>query len=247
MSVRVPDTAECLGCGYRLRGLPEPRCPECGEPFVPEAPETYRDPARRPSAEPLRPPKPPEPPDRAYVVAWLIVAGAVCVLGSPWEFGYWPDPFALLGCLSVPVMFVFVLDYLRRWFALRAVRDWGDPALLERFNPHRRRWTVVSVCFWLVMSSPVCPWSACLRFYLNWPWFSHAAQEYLDGARGGTGPLRVGLYRVERVLGYDHGCVFFQMSHRGDGARRGFAHRPGGWWSGRTKYPIAPGWYVEEW
>lgn len=23
----------CLPCGYDLRGLPEPRCPECGEPF----------------------------------------------------------------------------------------------------------------------------------------------------------------------------------------------------------------------
>jgi len=25
----------CLGCGYLLKGLPEPRCPECGRPFVP--------------------------------------------------------------------------------------------------------------------------------------------------------------------------------------------------------------------
>ena len=28
-----PDT--CLKCGYLLHGLPEPRCPECGEPFEP--------------------------------------------------------------------------------------------------------------------------------------------------------------------------------------------------------------------
>jgi len=25
----------CLKCGYNLRGLPEPRCPECGTPFDP--------------------------------------------------------------------------------------------------------------------------------------------------------------------------------------------------------------------
>ena len=26
----------CLHCGYSLAGLPEPRCPECGEPFEPK-------------------------------------------------------------------------------------------------------------------------------------------------------------------------------------------------------------------
>ena len=26
---------QCAHCGYDLRGLPEPRCPECGAPFVP--------------------------------------------------------------------------------------------------------------------------------------------------------------------------------------------------------------------
>ena len=27
----------CIACGYNLRGLPEPRCPECGESFKPDA------------------------------------------------------------------------------------------------------------------------------------------------------------------------------------------------------------------
>lgn len=34
------NEATCLGCGYRLRGLPEPRCPECGRPFDPDDPRT---------------------------------------------------------------------------------------------------------------------------------------------------------------------------------------------------------------
>ncbi len=37
---RVPRTRQgdrCLSCGYLLHGLPEPRCPECGQPFDPRA------------------------------------------------------------------------------------------------------------------------------------------------------------------------------------------------------------------
>lgn len=33
----------CLGCYYDLRGLPEPRCPECGRGFDPDDPKTYSD------------------------------------------------------------------------------------------------------------------------------------------------------------------------------------------------------------
>ena len=34
-----PRVAEgrCARCGYDLQGLTEPRCPECGTPFDPEA------------------------------------------------------------------------------------------------------------------------------------------------------------------------------------------------------------------
>lgn len=28
-----PPPGRCLGCGYDLRGLPQPRCPECGTAF----------------------------------------------------------------------------------------------------------------------------------------------------------------------------------------------------------------------
>ena len=34
--VRRGPTGHCEQCGYDLRGLPEPRCPECGTPFDPE-------------------------------------------------------------------------------------------------------------------------------------------------------------------------------------------------------------------
>lgn len=36
-----PDHKRCLGCGYILDGLPEPRCPECGRGFDPGDWQTY--------------------------------------------------------------------------------------------------------------------------------------------------------------------------------------------------------------
>lgn len=41
MSGELPDTACCRKCGYLLRGLPEPVCPECGRVFDPTDPGTY--------------------------------------------------------------------------------------------------------------------------------------------------------------------------------------------------------------
>lgn len=41
MSAEGVDEAYCLTCGYRLRGLPEPVCPECGQPFDPADSATF--------------------------------------------------------------------------------------------------------------------------------------------------------------------------------------------------------------
>ncbi len=48
MAPEMSDSACCTGCGYRLRGLPAPLCPECGRSFDPADPTTYvADPTRR--------------------------------------------------------------------------------------------------------------------------------------------------------------------------------------------------------
>ncbi|MCH7573235.1 MAG: hypothetical protein IH891_10005 [Planctomycetes bacterium] len=41
MPVQVPEQARCLTCGYLLRELDEPVCPECARRFDPEDPKTY--------------------------------------------------------------------------------------------------------------------------------------------------------------------------------------------------------------
>ncbi len=37
----ISEPKRCLGCGYILDGLPEPRCPECGRGFDPADPHSY--------------------------------------------------------------------------------------------------------------------------------------------------------------------------------------------------------------
>jgi hypothetical protein len=37
-----PPMKYCLGCSYVLDGLPECRCPECGRPFDPNDPRTFK-------------------------------------------------------------------------------------------------------------------------------------------------------------------------------------------------------------
>ncbi len=41
VDVNIPDHAACRKCGYSLRALSEPRCPECGRAFDPSKPRTF--------------------------------------------------------------------------------------------------------------------------------------------------------------------------------------------------------------
>lgn len=45
--MHVPTNARCRDCGYALRGLADPRCPECGRGFDPGDPATVRLPGDR--------------------------------------------------------------------------------------------------------------------------------------------------------------------------------------------------------
>ncbi len=74
---RLADAGRCRQCGYLLRGLTEPRCPECGRPFDPEDPNTMDLP------EHLRLGKPPKPPEPfAYVMIGYAVL--IAILAYVW-------------------------------------------------------------------------------------------------------------------------------------------------------------------
>lgn len=47
-TLNIPLNARCQGCGYLLRDLPEPRCPECGRTFDPADRSSMNLPQYRP-------------------------------------------------------------------------------------------------------------------------------------------------------------------------------------------------------
>lgn len=246
MSVDVPNSAQCRGCGYSLRGLPEPRCPECGKTFSPDDPETYNDPSR-PKRRRHRPPKPPR---SLYVVLLVQLVLVVVILrGSVWALVGWGVLLTPVGRVSTIVVLVIILDYWRRFSGLRTARTIGDVKVTEEFSRHRRRWRVQTVCVILLTSLLVYPWPMCIRFWVSLPVFSRVANEYLDGSRSGTGPCRVGLWQVEEVF-YGYYGVFFQVGRgydEGGSARVGFAYRTHALAPERPGYRVSASWYAEAW
>jgi hypothetical protein len=115
--------AECPQCGYNLRNLTSPRCPECGQ-------------ALQLSVTLVEP----------YLRAWITLLVAMCAgtgLGVLWiillpQHGRPPDvPFVgmLMHLTSIPLVPVLVVK--RRWF-------------LRMQRPSQWRWAVVGIVWFAV-------------------------------------------------------------------------------------------------
>ena len=91
----LADQGRCKECGYALRALTLPRCPECGRPFDPADPETMDLP------EHLRPRNggPPEPFGNNMVGAAVLIN----VLAAAWFFIQEPVCQFLLVAVWTPV------------------------------------------------------------------------------------------------------------------------------------------------
>lgn len=81
-STTPPDDAFCLSCGYPLRDLPTPRCPECGRAFDPTNPRTMS------LGQPLRP-------WQRWLLrptGWPTIALALLATGGLIYLSRWPRP-----------------------------------------------------------------------------------------------------------------------------------------------------------
>jgi hypothetical protein len=259
MNQHVPDTARCLNCRYLLRGLPEPRCPECGQPFDPGDPDTYYDPARpkrsvfRRFIHLARP----EGPHSASDLFWIVLL----TLGVIWTNASIPRVF--VNPLEEPACFValvylllggVIVDLIWRWRVRAKARRTDDERILDSFQRGRWRWRLAVACIVVSCVTAVYPWPVYAPFYLSWPSLRREAQACLSGNGSWVGWRRIGLYNVEYLHGHHKGCVFFQIGHRGD-FRYGFSYRPSGpapwndrWGRHRIHWrPLLPGWYMEGW
>jgi hypothetical protein len=113
-----PDPKRCLGCGYILDGLPEPRCPECARGFDPADPKSYL--ARQRSGRPLK--------IVAYSGAAVLVYGRIAVyLSGDVSAG---DPPESLMCASMIVFPAMVAEIAVLGISTRALL--GPPFRLMR-------------------------------------------------------------------------------------------------------------------
>jgi hypothetical protein len=247
----IPDTAKCRCCGYLLRGLSRPVCPECGTIFDPARPDTYHDPTR------LRRRELPPNVSEAYLILLGFFAITVVCGRATWQGVFFfhhqvysddPDlactPFRLLLAMAP------LIDFLRRRIPLAMRRADGSPAN-DDVTRYAARCRLLGIFVILLYSALLYPWPGALRFYASWPWLSARADAYLLDPGLAPGPQSVGLWRVQRMWGRGQGFVWFQLA--GDSANRyGIAryavppddvqsgyHRPRTW--------LAPGWYFERW
>ena len=126
----------CKHCGYDLRGLPSPRCPECGKDFDPANPRTF---ARRPPRSPVW---------RWAKRLTLLLLAAIALLAGTWGWFYWgwrqeQQALAKLSGFSVEHIELVVPPWLvqrvgpagfvfRRTIELSGEK--GDLSLLARFK-----------------------------------------------------------------------------------------------------------------
>ena len=193
----LPDDATCLGCGYRLRGLPEPRCPECGRGFAFNDRLTYRsqwpadqvDKLRRRQRRHARRDRLFRAAGARYGPAWAIVAIVAALIA-----GAQPS-FAGLWWLFLVPAGICLLELWAAW-AGRTLRKEGVDVPERRWRPGRWIYPIaVAVAVLHLSMAPL--------FWLHRPVFEAAADRVGPGETLPGG--QIGIYRVDSVRRCAHG------------------------------------------
>ncbi len=119
----------CIGCGYQLIGLPEPRCPECGRAFDPADPGTFSTKTRSGRRELLKAIGGIVLMSLPLLLAWRLdtASNMVQSVGAVFQFvAGIAGPACMIGGF---VLEAHVLD--RSWIVLRRGREWIEgPAFM---------------------------------------------------------------------------------------------------------------------
>ncbi len=208
--------ARCLGCGYALRGLIEPRCPECGRAFDPNDPTTYSSETRLDGWRLLRTPPGPFSHYGALAVAVVLIINAA-----------WPGdticivfPAALAGLALGAIWLSRALFCLAT--ALMGRRDWSS-------RPDRwQTWLALPVIVALTAGMLWARVPFHLTFLMSRPAMDRWAVSAMQAPVGARLPdTWAGLYPACEVERFPGGVRFFV---RGTGFidREGWAYSPNG-------------------
>lgn len=204
MSLEIPDTAVCKHCGYALRGLADPVCPECGNAFDPSDPDSFRD---KKSWQPWRA-RFASPPKRWHcVLAILLAIPPLWEISNPgWTVFFWwlVPPLVYLNLLAAAFVTV---NYLLR-AAICFAQRFAVSSNRARAPAKRRtwRWAILPLCVLMFLTATQFNWPMYLRFRASLPAFKRMVDQETETSRGRV----VGLYWVDRIERYPNGQVFFE-------------------------------------
>ncbi len=248
MTPTIPETAVCLGCGYALRDLPEPRCPECGRAFDPADPRTFGPEPRPKWLQPWAAPPPWWHVCAITAFVWALLFHLSVPYGRPAVLGEAPLAGSFVAYTTPWLPLGIGLDYLVR--ALVAGDDRRSPRrrATKALRCTRWRWVVTPICLCLVSTALAFDWPFEVRFRLSRPAFDRAVQVFRQGQSTNTGPHWIGLYHVKRISNFGPGAVVLKTEY-GEGTRDsvGFVYDPRNPPARPYNEYIGQGWYVASW
>ncbi len=247
MLIAVPDGARCLGCGYQLRGLPTPVCPECGADFNPKDPLSYFDPDY-PERAPLRL-RPIKPVARVEIALVGMLAAGLAVLRATIVGLLWIDEGGFR--LIATILAALAIRWMWIRSAYRARCRSQQPHLVEDFELHRARWWGYSALVALAITITLVPAPLHLRFQLSRPFLEREVARWEADLLYKPRDKWVGLEHVHRLTG-GRGVWYlrFELSRHG-AYSYGYAYHaagaPAGWGSYTVLEWLTPKWAAGRW
>jgi hypothetical protein len=217
----------CTKCRYPLRGLPEPRCPECGKPFDPANPETFFVTGQRPMGPIAK--RLFHPPGRVFLIACAVSASFALLSGTC------PGliiPLALVSGFSFP--FLITIWAVRLVLSL-AVGAWYRPTAGSTKSVIV--WVLPPTLFALAGILYALNVPLYLGFVLNKPFLERLQARASDSPGPTLRVSRVGFYPVRQVLKIGNGVRIWVS-----GADGGFGCFPQGPPTGSIEIVYEPWW-----
>jgi len=194
LNEQLPSDARCLKCGYPLRGLPSPVCPECGCAFDPADPGSYRG-----------PPLPAFWERYGWPPGWIQLGGAVFValafIESQSRMGMAGSPGGMPCCVSLAIAPILLADYAIRFLMLSVRVVHSRREMQPARSPRAWRWWITPICVLVAVSALFNQWPLHARFALS----RSAFEEEVRAFRASNPPNKalvavggyLGLYYVE--------------------------------------------------